>query len=51
MTTLNFALTRTAAREFRAGDEIVVTGSTTTRTSPLGSSSRMTSTWSCASSA
>ena len=25
MTTLNFALTRTAAREFRAGDEIVVT--------------------------
>jgi cysteine desulfurase family protein (TIGR01976 family) len=26
MTTLNFALTRTAAREFRAGDEIVVTG-------------------------
>jgi cysteine desulfurase family protein (TIGR01976 family) len=26
MTTLNFALTRTAAREFQAGDEIVVTG-------------------------
>jgi cysteine desulfurase family protein (TIGR01976 family) len=26
MTTLNFALTRTVAREFRAGDEIVVTG-------------------------
>ena len=26
MTTLNFALTRTAAREFGAGDEIVVTG-------------------------
>jgi cysteine desulfurase family protein (TIGR01976 family) len=26
MTTLNFALTRTAAREFRAGDEILVTG-------------------------
>jgi len=26
MTTLNFALTRTAAREFQAGDEILVTG-------------------------
>jgi len=26
MTSLNFALTRTAAREFRAGDEIIVTG-------------------------
>jgi cysteine desulfurase family protein (TIGR01976 family) len=26
MTTLNFTLTRTAAREFRAGDEILVTG-------------------------
>jgi cysteine desulfurase family protein (TIGR01976 family) len=26
MTTLNFALTRTVARDFRAGDEIVVTG-------------------------
>ena len=50
MTTLNFALTRTAARQFEAGDEILVTGSTTTRTSLPGSSSRTTSASSSASS-
>ena len=38
MTTLDFALSRTAARGFEAGDEIVTTSSTTTAVSRRGSS-------------